>query len=691
MAGSVREIRGALLLALAFILPATTLHARTLEGPAPPARVTGIVTREDGSPVRGALVFGRFGWKGSGETPAASRCRTSTDGKGRFILEGPPGWLAARWPMVTALADGLAARSVLLKHGPPDMRLVLLPETRLRIRVANAAGDPVPGVRLHIAYVNMPLRPLREGAIPQGEAVYLEAEDPERVAPRTDARGEVEVRNLPRGGWVDFRVHDPSWVETASQSNAFRRISLAQGPVSDTQTVVVGPAATLEGRLVTEKGQPVAGRRIELDPAMPGEAWTDPAVSDTLGRFRIQGLSGGPYYVTLRGEDGPDYVLPGLLQVTMKAGEHRRGYDVVCPRGSVIRGRILDAATGKPLPGARALFGHEDLGDGSCRTDSRGRFQHRVRPGEWWVELGPPDGYDDYGGVGPVGRNLSRIRTVNRKDYDLGDLRIVLRPFRTFYGRVLKPDGTPAAGADVYFFGEDWEPHPAMSMGHLAADTRGLFTMSHSRYSGITLFRARSGDLSTPGDTRVDLGTPPVLLTLKLQQRPRATLRGQVMDIHGKPVEGAEVDIAFPVMSKAHPMARSGAEGRFRLEVWPDEECAAYVISQEFGLGESERVRPRPGETLDLPPIVLWGADGYLEVQVLDRSGKPVPGIALEIPALAQGPHPLKANRRTDARGRVRIAGVARGSYKVRVIPGGGSPPVEETVAVPGYQIIHLP
>ena len=59
-------------------------------------------------------------------------------------------------------------------------------------------------------------------------------------------------------------------------------------------------------------------------------------------------------------------------------------------------------------------------------------------------------------------------------------------------------------------------------------------------------------------------------------------------------------------------------------------------------------------------------------------------GIPVEIPALAEGPHPLKAAWRTDARGRVRIAGVARGSYKVRVIPGGGSSPVEATVPAPG-------
>src|SRR5436309_3288248 len=95
MADFLRRDNRALLLAGAFLLPTAVPAAWIRKAPSPPARVTGIVVREDGSPVRGALDFSRFGWRAGADTPAASIRRTTTGDDGRFTLDMLPWWLSA--------------------------------------------------------------------------------------------------------------------------------------------------------------------------------------------------------------------------------------------------------------------------------------------------------------------------------------------------------------------------------------------------------------------------------------------------------------------------------------------------------------------------------------------------------------------------------------------------------------------
>lgn len=683
MGSRVRKARGMLGIAAAFTLAAGISSGGSVHPGYWPVRVTGIVTREDRSPVRGAVVFfGSIDW-GENHHPPSTSYRSTTGEDGRFTLFGPPECLTTGWFAITAVADGLAAGSAMSPPSKRHVRIVLGPETRLPVHVVTGAGAALAGMRLLVRSASTARRPGYGQMPPRSEFIAYGTEGSRLIAPITDAHGNSEIRNLPRGGSASFEVGDPEWLQVSPATQGRRELPLGDAPVAAMQTIVARPAARLEGRLVTAAGRPVPGRPVEVG---PGGTWTD-----ALGHFRVDRLPAGANTVRVVGPDGPDFLRPEPREIVLNEGERRQGYDIVCPRGILVTGRVLDARTGRPLQGAVVGVGMGDQGGGFSQTDARGRFQFSAREGEHRIEISPPAVYDNYLGTQPVGRDLSRLRLRNGKDLDLGDLRIVLRPYRTLRGRVLKPDGAPAGGANVFMHREGWEPHPASFPGHVTADAKGAFTISYSQSSGVNLFRARSGDLSTPQDTRADLRKPPDLVTLKLQQWPQATIQGQVVDVHGRPVEDALIDLAFPVMAREPPMARTGPDGRFRLEVWPDEECAAYVISEDFGLGQSDAVRPKPGERIELPPIVMRGADAYLDVQVVDRSGKPAAGIAVEIPALAEGPYPLKSTWRTDAVGRVRIAGIARGSYKVRVLPASGSPVVEETVAVPGYQTMHLP
>src|SRR5436853_486024 len=71
------------------ILATATWSARALQNASDAARVTGIVTRQDGSPVRGAVIaFSAVTWK-SDTVPQATE-QAVTGPEGRFALPMPP-------------------------------------------------------------------------------------------------------------------------------------------------------------------------------------------------------------------------------------------------------------------------------------------------------------------------------------------------------------------------------------------------------------------------------------------------------------------------------------------------------------------------------------------------------------------------------------------------------------------------
>jgi hypothetical protein len=316
-----------------------------------------------------------------------------------------------------------------------------------------------------------------------------------------------------------------------------------------------------------------------------------------------------------------------------------------------------------------------------------------VGPGDWAIVFDAPTGYDDFYRMPPVGyRGYPQVRAENGKDYNLGDLRLVLQRARTVRGKVLNPDGTPAARANVYYFQEGWEPSPASWMQHVSVDARGNFTITNLPRRGVCFLRARKDALSTAVDIPVGLAQPPGLQTLKLQRRPQATIRGRVVDDHGRPVPDAIVDVAFPARKKEPPAAPySDADGRFSIEVWPDEEYTVYVASEDFGLGQSDPVRPDPGARVEVPSIVLHGAESDLQVLFLRRDSRPVGNARVEIELPPGSPRIFNPLRRTDSKGRLRLCGVLPGRYRVLIFTVEGAPPTEAWVEAGQYQVVNLP
>lgn len=223
-----------------------------------------------------------------------------------------------------------------------------------------------------------------------------------------------------------------------------------------------------------------------------------------------------------------------------------------------IVGRLTDEATGGPVAGATVTV-RPNFGSGlrlTATSDAAGAWAvDDVPPGAYWVEPSSPTHFDKPpGGMG-----------FNRKEVRVGPggsarLAVRMRRTATVRGRVLGPDGRPAAGALVglpaTWDGDDYREQVRtvragpdgryeIATGHVEEDLAvAAFSadlgLAHVSIAPVAAGEAREGvDLALPGAVRV---------------------RGTVAGRGGRPV--ADVACATTVQNL---VAVTGADGRFDL------------------------------------------------------------------------------------------------------------------------------
>ncbi|AHG88717.1 hypothetical protein J421_1180 [Gemmatirosa kalamazoonensis] len=244
-------------------------------------------------------------------------------------------------------------------------------------------------------------------------------------------------------------------------------------------------------------GAPLAGALVQL------AAERDPtrvlsAEADSLGRYRITGVSPGRY---LAGFVHPALDLLGLdpsMHVVDIPADTARRLDLAIPGGTRLRaaicgstaraddstgaivGQVRDAETDAPLDSARVVVTWQELalGDGARVHLERRRIPAAVRPGGYYAICGVPADDPIVGGAEAPGRRAGLVELrvpagrVLRRDFRLADSAAAtvaaapndsapdpgaerLRGHATLRGVVRRPDGRPASGARVLLLGTD--------------------------------------------------------------------------------------------------------------------------------------------------------------------------------------------------------------------------------------------
>ncbi|HVK13569.1 MAG TPA: sigma-70 family RNA polymerase sigma factor, partial [Gemmataceae bacterium] len=441
--------------------------------PRPTAAVVGTVLGPDGQPMPGVRVTVVASRElrpdehpvlqkmtevlGAGQTDAAGGYRVTVP----RATPDHSDWIAYVW------APGHALRAVPATADPAlldvhDLKSVRLERGRtVRGRVVDRAGAPVSGLTLDVAGLILTGTVFSPGGRPPAEV-------PGWPGPRvTAADGTFEIDDLMPGTRVALDVRDARF--------AADRLGLVvpagSGPVPDLK---VSPPRVLTGRVTAaDTGKPLADAVVTAE-AVGSVSFGLPrplmARTDAAGLYTVPTQSAGYQYVTVIPPVDTGY--PAYrANVSWLAGADRVTADLPVPPGVVVRGRIVEGGTDRPVPGATVTyewvveknpFAKGLLGNNvalrTWRTQAGpdGSFAVAVRPGpgHLLVKAPTPDfvhaevSWRELRGQSPGGKTHFPDAVVPLRPVPGGpppDLTVPLRRGVTVRGRVVGADGKPAA------------------------------------------------------------------------------------------------------------------------------------------------------------------------------------------------------------------------------------------------------
>ncbi|HEX4999853.1 MAG TPA: carboxypeptidase-like regulatory domain-containing protein [Terriglobia bacterium] len=205
----------------------------------------------------------------------------------------------------------------------------------------------------------------------------------EALSAMTDESGKFRIDRIPPGAYrlfVGNFAYVPAEYGQRHSSQPGTPIILREGD-SFTVDMELTPAATIEGKVVNEAGDPVPKYLVKAfraryergDRLFTGGEY---AVTEENGRFRLFGLTPGWYFISAAPPDeyGPLPLTEGILRwpvyyggktedsarpVHLDPGMVFNAGTLVAEQGPPVRvrGQVINAQTGKPDPEARILLG----------------------------------------------------------------------------------------------------------------------------------------------------------------------------------------------------------------------------------------------------------------------------------------------------------------------------------------------
>jgi beta-lactamase regulating signal transducer with metallopeptidase domain len=530
---------------------------------------------------------------------------TKADGEGRFHLNIPKLSSAAYYSAhAVAVADGynLGWQPIGLDVARPQVKVALGKEQTIHGRVVDALGKPAADVKVYVTSIGRPL---------PGDFDGIQCWKPPSQLPfwpkpvMTDAEGRFTLRGVDRSGILSVQVRDDrfaiDWrqIGLAGEKDAHVAVSPA-GEV----TLSPPPARIFEGKIsYDDTHQPVAKARVEIgasfDPFrcimnMGGQ-------TDADGRFRLNPYSGKIFFVKVCPPAGEPY-LTYEKEIKLADRQQPPNVDIALPRGVLLRGKITEKATGKPVAGAAIKY--EDLSRPPYRPDrilpdhsspamrgitrSDGTYQIAVPPGRGTLFVQGP------------GSDYVR-QTINTRDFNRVNVAFSRRHYVAAYSSVkLTPNQEPAElnlairrGATVHgtIVGPDNQPP-----GDVLILSRHFIGVGEDQFRGGNI-RAKNGQFALHG-LDPDVATPFYFLDPKHETGATVEISGKSADngplvIHlqpcgkavarfvtpdGKPAAKRQTDLSIVVS----PGPFLGDEKRNKKEVSSDQDFVANFDRQHY-------------------------------------------------------------------------------------------------------------
>ncbi|MEN6544450.1 MAG: carboxypeptidase regulatory-like domain-containing protein [Armatimonadia bacterium] len=507
--------------------------------------------------------------------------------------------------------------------------------------VTTVTGEPVAGAEVTLVTLSREF----EGHWSQSK-VGLHCWDGRVLGTITDAQGRFSLGDLPPGSIASLRVTAPGF-------GKLQRWQILAG--ENDLHVYLHAEGRISGRVIYE-GKPVAGAQVDTGnlPEM--------VVSAADGTFTYGGLSAGMQVLSARTDD-----FTGVSEVVrIGAGEHREGVIVNLQRPATIKGRCVDEKTGAPLPDfpLRALTAGplRMVSHGTVFTAADGTFSQNVLPGSvsvyghYSIEISPLRSLPR-----PFRANLAPGQVLATPDLKVETHNLVR-------GRVLLPDGTPAAGAEIGTLARSGYSTASSDFYELRTDADGKFSIPAIQWARMVPHWIIARD--TRRNLAAALAVPDAANEATITLQPAAWLVTQVVTDKGEPVPGWPVEfLAGDVRQYSRPVpgACSDAAGQVRLGPLPPNvalkvrlgENLDHLLAnkQEF---DDLQFTLQPGERKQVSPLQVAPQGRTVRGWVGDDQQRPLAG------ALVVGERAARIAM-TDAQGHFELTGLPlRG--KVRLV-----------------------
>jgi RNA polymerase sigma factor (sigma-70 family) len=625
--------------------------------------VTGRALDSEGKPLAGARVavlagVRRFYRYGSLSSERAVLGGGKTDEEGRFSLKVARTSSARNWGadvLAAAPGYGLGWESFDPDAERPEATVRLGPEQIIRGQLRDLQGQPAARVPLQvvriarvqaaeerIARMRAAERERAEGnALQMRKDVSLRNEDISLQEPlddlplwpgavTTDEEGHFVIRGVGRGMSLTLRVQDDRF--------AFQSLELSDTSEPEQAAKfdkVLEPAHVIEGRVTCgDSGQPAANVEVR--------AWGrgSRVRTDREGRFRLNSargpLSSGEEKGILMAfpPEGEPYCNT-QKEFRWPKGVVKHTLDLALPRGSLVRGKVTDEGTGKPVAGAQVrYFAQQDNpilnlagagpynfanGRDMVATGADGTFRITGLPGRGYLLIEGPDAdfvlrenggqrhlFDGQRG-GPPWRSHGFVAFDLKPNSEPAEAVVALRRGATIEGEVAGPDGQAVNELQVFCRLEGFSTHPVKVRGNRFE----LHGCDPEEKITIVFFDGAKSWGATATLSAREAGGKPVRVTLA----PCGSAQVRFLDKEGKPLAAFYPGLFLVLAPKQGEMEAQTLQiaSPFR-KVGPhtdDDGCCTFATlipggTYRFGYAEiATTFTAESGKTVKVPDVVV--------------------------------------------------------------------------------------